>query len=97
MDYTKFDEYIGEQLYEARINKHLTQTNMAELITAKLIINGDKRQHVSTQGYQCYEKGTRSVPMTILEYACDILKLDTVTVMKNANKKFMEGIERKAK
>lgn len=97
MDYTKFDKYIGEQLLAARQNKRLTLANMSDLITAKLIINGDKKQRVSLQAYQNYEQGSRSIPMTILEYACDILKLDTVTVMKNANKKFMEGIERKAK
>lgn len=97
MDYTKFDEYIGEQLYDVRVTKHLTQTNMAELITAKLIINGDKRQNVSPQSYQFYEKGTRSIPNHILEYACEILKLDAFTVINYASKKYIESIERQYK
>lgn len=97
MDYTKFDEYIGEQLYVARATKHLTLSNMAELLTAKLIINNDKRQNVSLQGYQCYEKGTRSIPNQVLKYACEILKLDTFTVIKNAGEKYIETIEKYCK
>lgn len=90
MDYTLFDKYIGEQLYQARIDNGLTQDDMANRISDYLKRDKTKKNGISRQAYAFYENGDRSMPETIYHYSCLILGLDEDKVFNKANKKFME-------
>lgn len=47
MDYTKFDEYIGKELYQARVKKKLTQDKITKLINYELITTSKRLGHSS--------------------------------------------------
>lgn len=93
MDYTLFDKYIGEQLYKARIEKGLSQNDMAIKISAYLKNDKGKKNGISQQAYAFYESGKRSMPESIYQYACIILGLDKFEVFHNANYKFMRNVK----
>ena len=75
MKFDKFDFYIGDKLYCARVVKRLTQNDMAKMISKKMKEDGRKKG-ISQQSYAYYEKGERSIPMDVFTYACNILSID---------------------
>ena len=83
MKLEKFDIYIGDKLYCARVVKRITQAEMAKMITDRLRENG-KRRGVSQQAYAYYEKGARSMPWDVFTYACEILLLDRNAIFNEA-------------
>ena len=60
MEFSKFDEYIGDRLYCERVTKRLTQGYMAKSISNKMKANGHTKG-ISRQAYAFYEKGERGV------------------------------------
>lgn len=83
MDFERFDVYLGEKLYVARVTRRLTQEEMAKLISEKMKANG-KKKGISRQAYAFYEKGSRSMPMSIFTYACEILSLNRNDIFNEA-------------
>lgn len=90
MDYTLFDKYIGEQLYQARIDANLTQEEMSNRISEYLKHDKGRINGISRQAYAFYENGNRSMPESVYHYACLILSLDEDKVFSKANKRFIE-------
>lgn len=83
MEFSKFDAYLGEALYQGRVSKHLTQLDMAKKISVKLKESG-RKNGISRQAYSFYEKGERSMPMDVFTYACEILSIDRNKVFNEA-------------
>lgn len=83
MEFNKFDYYLGEAMYQARVSKHMTQGDMADLISAKMKENG-RKNGITRQAYSFYEKGQRSMSMEIFTYACEVLGLDRNKVFNEA-------------
>lgn len=84
MNYTKFDQYLGNALFEARVVKRITQDDMKKEITRRLIAEDGRKKGISRQAYSLYEKGERSMPDNIFTYACDYLGLDEIKVFNDA-------------
>lgn len=76
MDFKKFDTYIGNSLYDARVLKRLTQPQLAELISKRLKAIGKRKNGISRQRYATYEKGEISMPEDIYDVVCEILNID---------------------
>ena len=83
MRFEKFNVYLGEKLYCARVVRRMTQNDMVKLISAKMKENGGKKG-ISQQSYAYYEKGERSIPWDVFTYACEILSLDRNTLFNEA-------------
>ena len=83
MKFDKFDVYLGDKLYCARVVKRMTQEEMARLISVKLKDSG-KKKGISQQAYAYYEKGERSMPWDVFTFACEILKLDRNAIFNEA-------------
>lgn len=89
MDYTKFDEYIGKELYQARVKKKLTQDKITKLINYELITTFNwSKNPIARQSYVQYELGQRSMPDTIFRATCNVLNLNASEVFETANEKF---------
>lgn len=89
MDYTKFDEYIGKELYQARVKKKLTQDKITKLINYELITTFNwSKKPIARQSYVQYELGQRSMPDTIFRATCNVLNLSASEVFETANEKF---------
>ena len=84
MDYSKFDQFLGNALYEARVVKKIAQEDMAKEISKRLIKDDGRKKGISQQAYSLYEKGERSMPSNIFTYACEYLKLDEIKVFNDA-------------
>lgn len=91
MDYTKFDEYIGKELYQARVKKKLTQDKITKLINYELITTFNwSKKPIARQSYVQYELGQRSMPETIFRATCNVLNLNASEVFEKANDKFKQ-------
>lgn len=89
MEYKKIDEYIGNELYKARVVKRITQEQITEIINKKL-----KKFDISItrQSYSYYERGEVSIPQGVLEVVCDELGLDWKKIFTEAVDYMKEGI-----
>lgn len=83
MKFEKFDVFLGDKLYCARVVKRLTQDEMAKLISTKLR-NSGRKKGISQQSYAYYEKGERSMPWDVFTFACDILELNRNEIFNEA-------------
>lgn len=82
MKINKFDEYIGEKIYQKRVLKHITQDEMAKLITAKYKKKCGKSCSRPALGF--YELGQRSMPKDLFVIICGLLDLDWKEVFNEA-------------
>ena len=83
MDFSKFDQYLGNALYEARSVKRITQEDMAKAISKKMKKNG-RTKGITRSAYSFYENGERSMPSDVFTYACEILGVDEIKVFNEA-------------
>lgn len=81
MEYKKLDEYIGNELYKARVVKRITQVQIVNTINKKLEKNG---LSITRQAYSYYEHGMYSIPQGVFQIACKELGLDWKEVFSEA-------------
>lgn len=86
MNYKLMDEYIGNELFKARVVKRTTQQQVVDKI------NAIAKQKISRGIYSCYENGKYSMPQEIFVVACEILKLNHRKVFSDAIKYMNEHI-----
>lgn len=90
MKFTKFDEYIANQLFVARVPKRITQEQFADMLSKKYKELSGKQ--VSRTAYASYEQGKRSMPIDIFKIACEILGLDWRQIFNEALENCKEEI-----
>ena len=83
MDFSRFDQFLGNALYEARAVQRITQEEMADAISRELKKSG-KKKGITRSAYSYYEKGDRSMPSDVFTCACNILGLDENKVFNDA-------------
>lgn len=83
MDYTQFDRFLGNSLYEARVVQRLTQEDVAKAISKELKKHG-KAKGITRSAYSFYENGERSMPTDVFSYACEFLGLNENEIFNKA-------------
>lgn len=84
MNYTKFDEYLGGAIRDARVLKRISQEEMAKVISSKMKAQYGYKKGISRAALSFYENGERSMPDYIFTIACNYLGLDEIKIFNDA-------------
>lgn len=85
MEYKKIDQFIGNNLKDARLLKRMSQKDLADYASALLNKKCSYLKSISYQSVSLYEKGERSIPENVYSAFCEVLSI-------NANALFNKGL-----
>ena len=95
MDRRLFDRYLGNALYEARVVKRITQSEISKKANEVWLnkYSPNRKKGASRSTYTRYESGEISMPMGFFKSACDVLGLDWRKVFSEAQHYEMNHID----